>query len=495
MASNKKFNLSKTKVCQGLNCQKALYLQIHHRDLAAPVTPAQQALFDQGREVGLKAQESYPEGVHINVPHYHPDKALEKTQKAIDSGINTLFEGAFVYDDIVIRCDILTRDSKDKPWRLHEVKSTTSLKDEHIPDIAVQKYVLESAGHKVEKCFLTHLNKECVYPDLSNLFLDVDVTNDLKEYLDILPSEITKFKEMLMRGSPPDIDIGPYCTDPYICAFKEHCWKHVPTPSIFNIPNIRTKKWELYNDGVIELSDARLNSLNDKQQTMVQSTANQTRWVDKKGLKDELDNLKYPITYLDFETIAPAIPRFDGCSPYVPEVPFQFVIYIAEQGKTEMPCIEYLHTDDKDPRQALIDTLVDSIPSEGSVVAYYKSFEAKCLRGLAEFDPANADNLISIESRLWDVMVPIKQYVYDPSFLGSFSLKSVGPALLGEKASYTDMAVSDGTEARISFAKMISDQTSKTDKQRIYETLSEYCRKDTYLMVELVNWIREQLNN
>ncbi len=490
----KRVQLSKTKVCQGLTCQKALHLHVHQRNLAASVTPSQQALFDQGREVGLKAHERFPDGMHISVPHYHPDKALAATSKAIASGALTLYEGAFLYDDIIIRCDILTREAVGKPWRLYEVKSSTSLKEEHLPDIAVQKYVLEGAGQKVEGFFLTHLNKECYYPDLSNLFVDVEVTDDLREYLDILPSEIAKFKKMLMQQSPPDIDIGPYCNNPYECSFKAHCWKDVPVPSVFNIPGINgDKKWQFYTDGVIELSDSRLTGLNEIPQRMVDNSVEQKPYIDKSGLQEELSQLEYPITYLDFETIAPAIPRFEGCRPYGPEVPFQFVVYVEKEEGAKPTCEEYLHKDNTDSRQPLIDALLKAIPETGSVVAYYKAFEAKCLRALAEFDPANADELSSIESRLWDPMVAIKKCVYDPKFLGSYSLKAVGPALLGEAASYADMDVSDGTEARITFEKMINIKDNGSKKNQLYKMLSDYCRKDTYLMAELVKWMRQVL--
>ena len=58
--------LSKTKIMRGYHCLKCIYLTIHGPELEAPITPDQQALFDQGNLVGEEARKIFPDGVLVD---------------------------------------------------------------------------------------------------------------------------------------------------------------------------------------------------------------------------------------------------------------------------------------------------------------------------------------------------------------------------------------------------------------------------------------------
>ncbi len=57
-----KANLSKSKYFVGLQCLKRLYLRCYQPELAGETDEQQQAIFDQGKEVGLLAQKAFPPG-------------------------------------------------------------------------------------------------------------------------------------------------------------------------------------------------------------------------------------------------------------------------------------------------------------------------------------------------------------------------------------------------------------------------------------------------
>ena len=142
----RKVNLSKSKYLAGLQCLKRLYLQCYQPELAGEVDEQQQALFDQGTEVGLFAQKVFPSGVLLSEDHRHHREAVSRTRQLIeDKSIPALFEAAFTFEDIYIRVDILERLPGNR-WRMIEVKSSTGVKDYHLPDVAIQKYVLEQCG-------------------------------------------------------------------------------------------------------------------------------------------------------------------------------------------------------------------------------------------------------------------------------------------------------------------------------------------------------------
>jgi hypothetical protein len=56
------------------------------------------------------------------------------------------------------------------------VKSTLSQKDEHLPDAAVQLFVLEACGVPVTAVEIMHLNKDFKHPDQRPLLVRADVT-------------------------------------------------------------------------------------------------------------------------------------------------------------------------------------------------------------------------------------------------------------------------------------------------------------------------------
>jgi len=54
--------LSKSTFIRGLQCEKSLYLYKHHYRLKDPTPSSLQAVFDQGTNIGLLAQELFPYG-------------------------------------------------------------------------------------------------------------------------------------------------------------------------------------------------------------------------------------------------------------------------------------------------------------------------------------------------------------------------------------------------------------------------------------------------
>ena len=64
----KSYRLSKTKYVQGITCPKALWLSIYAPGKQTPPSPGTEYRFKVGIEVGLLAQERFPDGVAIETP-------------------------------------------------------------------------------------------------------------------------------------------------------------------------------------------------------------------------------------------------------------------------------------------------------------------------------------------------------------------------------------------------------------------------------------------
>lgn len=483
--------LSKTKLMRGYRCTKSLYLTIHQPGLEAPISAELQALFDQGNIVGAKAREYYPGGVLVDNKPWDFTGALSRTRELIAACTPNIYEAAFEYMGCYARADIIQYSPETQRFRLFEVKSTTKVKPEHLDDVGLQAWIMAKSGLPIESIHIVHLNPDCRYPDLSNLFNAVDVTQEIRDrYLTVQP----KIRELLMMmrdPNIPNIDIGPYCQSPNACGFVEHCFgeKKLPDISIFDLPGMRDRKWELYQEGIIALDDPRLDELNPQQARIIECYKTGERYIDKAGIAAAMANWQYPYVYLDFETINPAIPRYDGTRPFG-QTPFQYSVHVCAHEGAELTHDAYLHTDASDPRDALIPRLLEACGTEGSIIAYFSRFESERIQEMAEYSPANAKALLALVDRMVDPLPIFRECVYDNAFAGSFSLKSVAPALLGASSSYDGMAVGNGGEAQRAFEELISPNTSAQKKQFLETAMLEYCKKDTLEMVMLVKWLQ-----
>jgi hypothetical protein len=486
--------LSKTKLMRGYRCLKCIYLTIHHPELEAPITAETQALFDQGNLVGTKAREYYPGGVLVENKPWDFIGALAKTRELIAAHTPIIYEAAFEYMGCYARADIIQYVPETKRWRIFEVKSTTKVKPEHYDDVGLQAWIMAKSGLPIENISLAHLNPDCHYPDLSNLFCTVDVTEAIRErYLDIKP-KVNEIIDCIKRPDVPDIDIGPYCTAPTECGFVEHCWqqKQIPDISIFNLPKIHSRKWELYHEGIISLDDPRLNDLDTLQERIVTCFKTNERYINIDAIRAALSTWVYPFVYLDFETINPAIPRYAGCRPFE-QVPFQFSVHVCRAPGEALSHYEFLHDNADDPRPTLIPALLAACGESGSIIAYFSRFESERIQALAQYSPTDSQALMQLINRMVDPLPIIRDAVYDNAFAGSFSLKKVAPALLGSAHSYDNMPVANGGDAQRAFEELISPNTGNDKKLALKNAMFEYCKKDTEVMVELVKWLTQEI--
>ncbi|MEZ4750340.1 MAG: DUF2779 domain-containing protein, partial [Bdellovibrionota bacterium] len=414
--------------------------------------------------------------------------AVEQTQAAIKNGAETIYEATFEKDGISARVDILHRKKSSKGWDLIEVKSSTSVKPEHVDDVAIQAHVLETAGISVARAALMHLNNQSTAPELKNLFLEKDLTADILEPKQQIVGKIPDLKQIVQAPTPPEVKIGKHCSTPYECPFMDKCWSHIKSPSIFDFPGLSSKVWEFYDKGIINVKDPNFGPFKGRKANQLEAIRKRKRWVDKEGILEEIEGWEWPLQYLDFETIGFAIPRYDGTRPYQ-QIPFQFSLLIQDEKLGPARHIEYLHQNPSDPRPDLLKALKSALLKKGSIVAYNKGFESARLNEMASAYPEHADWLQGARERLVDPLPIFRNWVYDPAFGNSFSIKSVAPAILGKDASYEGMAVPDGGAAQRAFVDLINPDTPKDQLESTRIAMIEYCKKDTQVMVDLVNWL------
>ena len=481
------YYLTKSNYLHGLQCHKRLWYEKNPPERKKDPSRSQQWLFDQGGEVGRLARDCFPEGRLIDARD--PVESVKQTQEAMSSGIPYIFEASFIFNNIWVRCDILEKDSDS--WKIIEIKASNNVKEknkdkykeEYLHDLAIQKYVLTEAGISISGTQLMHTNRECVYPDLCNLFAIKDVTDEVDRLMGDVPNNIEKFKTILDGDVEPKILIGERCDQPHTCPFKDHCWRDVPEHSIFTIPNLRwPKKDGLVERGIRDLpDDFQQTELTEKQGDYVNMVLDNQPEIDDEAIRSLLSELEYPIHFFDFETSNPAIPRFEGLKPFR-QFPFQYSCHIL-QSDGSLTHHGYLHADKTDPRLPLIESLLNDICDVGSVVVYHASFECQRLKELAQYFPERSAALQSIISRLWDQELIFKRHYEHPGFCGSTSLKAVLPILV-PCLSYEDLDIQEGNDAQAAWDMMIKT-TNEEEKSNMIKDLKAYCKMDTLAMVEI----------
>lgn len=481
--------LSKSQFMRGLQCHKSLWLYKYMPELREEPDESKQAVFDSGKEVGLLARGLFPGGKAITFEGSSFDEKVRLTKELIESGIEIIYEATFCYNDILVMVDILHKGKKG--WEIYEVKQSTEVKDEHKSDISIQYHVVSGSGLSVTKANLVHINREYIRNgdiNIRELFLIEDLTKEVIEKQGFVKDELKKMQHMLKNGCP-DIAIGAYCHAPYACDFISYCWKHIPDNSVFDISGTGINKFASYREGKVSFKDLDLKELNFKQRMQVDAELNGTVTIDKKGIREFLDTLRYPIYFLDFEVFyQEPIPPFDGTRPYM-RIPFQYSLNWIEKAGGKLHHHEFLVEAGKDGREEIAKQLSDMIPDKASVAAYNTTFEIGVIKALAEGFSAYRKKLISINENMIDMMVPFrKRYYYIKEMKGSYSLKNVLPAIFPE-LSYEGLAVSGGEDAVMAYKRLAKSKDSK-EKVQITKDLLEYCKLDTLGMVSLLERLR-----
>lgn len=482
--------ISKSRFLQGLQCPKLIWSACNAKHLFPEVDDALQAVFDQGKEVGNLVKRMFPNGVEIDTDPTDFEGAIQLSQKHLPSR-RPIFEATFSANGGFARADILNPVGKDE-WDIIEVKSTTSLKDVHIPDVAFQAWVFSEAGLKIRRCFLCHINNQYVRHgeiDPKEFFTLRDVTAEVAEFSRDLADQVSQMGKTIRAAKCPEIQIGKHCDTPYTCALHDHCWSFLPPHNVTELyDDKKGRGWGLLNRGVLRIADIpedyQLSAKQEIQRAVAISGKPHAKPI---PIKTFIRGLKHPLHFLDFETLSSAIPLFDGSSPYE-QIPFQFSLHIVAKAGAKPEHRKFLAEGRNDPRAEFMRQLKSAIEPEGSIVVFNASFEKSRLKECAEVLPEYAAWVTELKGRIVDLLQPFKAFnFYHPDQNGSASMKLVLPALTGKD--YKDLEIQEGGAASREFLRVTFGDVTESERKRVRRALENYCGQDTEGMI----WILDAL--
>lgn len=488
--------ISKSKFVAGCQCLKRLYLQVHEPELAAEPDDAVEAIIEQGREVGLLARQMFPGGVEVRSDG-GLGQAIRTTRDLIaNREVPAIFEGVFDHQNVLVKVDVLQR--RRDGWRLVEVKSTTDVRDHHLEDVAIQHRVVSRSGIDLVSSCLAHVNRDYMYQggeiDVDRFFRIRNLTRRVEKLQPKLPSQLrSQFSVIGMHEAPP-IASGRQCSHPVTCEFFDHCNPPLPDDHVMRLPRIHASEVaKLVALGIQSIHNIPENyPLAPRLRRACTSVQTGTPWFSPE-LNRELKALRYPLHYMDFETVSPCIPRFSGMRPY-DHLPFQWSVHIQRETGAAPEHLEFLATDTSDPRPAFISALSNALGERGSIVVYHQQFESQRLFDLASWLPEFSERIEKIQCRLWDLLPVVRDHVYHRAFGGSYSLKSVLPALVPEMT-YEGMEVADGQAVGLVWESLIGGDYGDAERQRKRNALLDYCGQDTLGMVKIVKTLLKRSLN
>jgi hypothetical protein len=480
------YGLSKSRLMSFRQCPRRLWLEKHRPDLAVE-PPGQQARFDTGHEVGEVARRLYDAGGGILIDYDGGlAAAMRQTREALATSPDApVFEATFERDGLLVRADVLERGHGSV--RLVEVKSSTSVKPEHVVDCAIQSWVLGATPAAPDEIALAHVDNRYTHPGgdrYDGLLVEQDLTPDIQPLQEQVPAWVRTARRVL-AGDEPAATIGTRCWTPYECPFRSHCWKPVEH-CIADLPGIGRRLDQLLAEGHYDLRELPEPLAATPDQRRVWRAVRRGTPELSLAARQEFRGLRFPRYYLDFETISFAVPRWAGTRPYQ-QLPFQWSLHVEGKGG-RLSHHEFLDLSGEMPARAAAEALLAATRETGPVFMY-TPFEKTVLRGVAEACPDLRNRLEALVDRLVDLAPIARRHYYHPAMRGSWSIKKLLPTIAPE-LDYSRLAgVQDGASAQQAYLEAIAPGTTAERRGEIERDLLAYCRQDTLAMVEIARFL------
>lgn len=442
--------LSKSDYMLFLKHPAWLWLKKYDIKKLSSIDDGMQAIFEAGHKFEAYAEALFKNGVRLgfnNCDEY--GNLTERTQQLLESDASTIFQSRFEWNEYNCLPDIIDVVG-DKEIDLYEIKSCTKVKEEHLYDLAFQSRIIEANGLNIRKIYIIYVNKAYIRQGDINpeeLSKIEDVTLAVHNLADFTKENMPKALEVIKSGLMPD-----------------------PDPIYLNkLGNKR--EWQVIYDSIV--GTPLPNYLDAKPEII------------RKEIDEFLDQLDFPLYFLDYETMSAVVPYFDGHRPYQ-QIPSQYSIHILDTPESDLRHKEYLHIEKTEPSKEVARHLIEDIGDVGSIITWNMSFEKMCNKTLGDLNPEYAESMDRINQRIIDLMIPFKPkngWYSDPRFEGSASIKKVLPVVV-PNLSYKELVIQNGGSAQALWMQAVLDESRK-DKEKILNDLLEYCKLDTLAMVEI----------
>jgi hypothetical protein len=385
---------------------------------------------------------------------------------------------------------------------IYEVKSSKyrdpsdlknrSAREVNLYDVGFQVFVARESGLSISKAFLVTLNGDYALGDeldLERLFVIEDVTRDVEAMQVNIGLRIEAAFAHL--ESEPEIEFSKMCGSKLKCPYFSFKDATFPERTITEIPRLQGKKLTgLLEQGIINLFDVPADyALTETQRDFVDFVQNGESKIDIEKIKERIDELQYPLYYLDYETVNPSIPQIKGMSPLA-QITFQYSLHIKQTADSELEHFEFLSNGSGIPPRELAENLSKVIGKTGSVIVWYKLFEISRNTEMGVLYPEFAEFFESVNSRVFDLYEIFKDGLYRDPAIRNNSLKTVLPILVPE-LNYNELEIGNGGLAMSLWFDEVFFGQNEQIKLKTLKNLRDYCFLDTLAMVRILEVLQK----
>lgn len=414
-----------------------------------------------------------------------------------------LIKARFEYDRLRVKVPFLHR-LPDGSYELYFLMLGLFPMDNDMLFYSSMVWVLEGNGLRISKMHIMHLNASYVRNgelDVDQLFVVSDyfyngrhhpskpVEEAVRESIRDLHGPLRMMDAALLKEAPAPVHTGR-CTGRIVCPYFGSCFVSeagMPFNSILTL-TASGQRYAMKQAGKEYLRDADFNAIEGTRQQYAQIMADHNGgvFVDRCAIQAWLDDVRYPIAFLDFEWERYAIPPFDGLRPF-DVVPFEYSLHVLEEDGSIRHSVFLSVQDD---RQDMIRSLLKEIPPAGSLIAYNAEGAEKIrLQEWMDQFPQYRSDLEKLTARMKDLQQPFMSgAVYDTKMAGSWTLKSILAAIGGQ--GYKDLDIHEGMSAVYAW-RHLDREEENVDRQQIIDDLKAYCSMDSYAMISVFQWLQQ----
>lgn len=476
--------LTKTDFIQYLNCPESLWL-LKNKPNEYPKGEFSlflEKLIKEGYEVEEYAKLLFPNGVDLP-----ENSSPDYTQQQLNSDNKVFFQPSFsTQKGVFARIDVLEK-LENNTYHIYEIKSASSIKKGKLEDACFQKYVLQECGYNVSKVSIIHLNKDYVKQGAINAndLLEVaEVTEQINNIYSTVVNDINAASNFINKEAINENQCSSrFKTRTNHCDSFKYFNRDVPEFSIYEIARISAKKiGQLVDNSQLSILDIPLDfDLSVIQQAQVESVRKELVLINKPRIEQTLNNLMFPLHFVDYETFPTAIPKLDNMGPHNHLV-FQVSIHTMQENG-EITHFEWLGSKLEQPVD-MLKQMQGFTSLTGTFISWNAPFEVSRNKDMLVWIPQFTEYLNYMNTHMFDLMNIFKTDYVDYRFHGSTSIKKVLPVLCSQ-FSYSDLEVQDGTMALDTWGRMVSAPDFKEDIEKTRKNLLAYCKLDTLAMVEI----------
>tara|TARA_B100000427_G_scaffold325733_1_gene333110 strand:- start:6074 stop:7477 length:1404 start_codon:yes stop_codon:yes gene_type:complete len=351
-----------------------------------------------------------------------------------------------------------------------------------ITRLGLSYFILSQLGYRTTSSYLLCINPHFqIDQNTPSFFKRFNITSKTKN----IASKISRYLESISQQSNPHPHVN--AKEPVTNLNDTHA--NTTIPDIFQLIDMPYKqKAFYYEEGILSFHDIlqSLSTLSDTQRKQCLVETTQQPFFEPSYLNSFLTNLTPNIQFFDIEACQFPYPIFFAKTPFE-TFPFLFSIHsLHTDTKKEDHTIQFFYPD-SDFRREFAESLITHLNPNQSIIIFDATMERTLLLELAYLFPDLRNKLNKLLDQFVDISsLFLNHHIMLPGMQGKYSIKQIIHAITPTNP-YDSLTIQSGFFASHHYKTLIYD--SNADKTAIKNTISDYCKMDTYSLVLIYNYL------